>query len=261
MLIVALASLPFLYLIVRRPVQRRLALRNAARRPRETALVVLGALLGTAIMTGSFVVGDTFTSSIRRGAYEQLGPVDEVVTTAGLAPGAALRARLAGFTDADVDGLLPLTSASASIATVGAHRRAAPDSRLLETDFSAAHEFGGDPHATGISGATPAPGETAIGSDLARALHVRVGDHIEVFAYGASQSLRVTQVLPRRGVAGFWRGDEHTSDNAFVAPGTIAALLARGNPALGASPESTVLVSNRGGVLAGAGATQPVSHA
>src|SRR5439155_22747869 len=98
MLIVALLSLPFLYVLLRRPVLRRLAFRNAARRPRETALVILGSLLGTAIMTGSFVVGDTFTSSIRRGAYAQLGPIDEVVTGAGLAQGAGMRARLAGFT-------------------------------------------------------------------------------------------------------------------------------------------------------------------
>jgi len=34
MLIVALLSLPFLYIVLRRPVLRRLALRNAARRPR-----------------------------------------------------------------------------------------------------------------------------------------------------------------------------------------------------------------------------------
>src|SRR5437868_15337198 len=104
MLIVALISLPFLYLAVRRPILRRLAFRNAARRPRETALVILGSLLGTAIMTGSFVVGDTFTSSIRRGAYEQLGPIDEVVSASGLANGAAVRARLEGFRAADADG-------------------------------------------------------------------------------------------------------------------------------------------------------------
>ena len=94
-------------MLVRRPVLRRLALRNLVRRPRETMLVILGSLLGTAIMTGSFVVGDTFTSSIRRGAFEQLGPIDEVVSVGGLAEGAALRSRLAGFTDPDVDGVLP----------------------------------------------------------------------------------------------------------------------------------------------------------
>jgi putative ABC transport system permease protein len=261
MLIVALLSLPFLYVVVRRPVLRRLAFRNAARRPRETVLIVLGSLLGTAIMTGSFVVGDTFTSSIRRGAYDQLGPIDEVVTGAGLAQGAALRGRLAGFTNADVDGVLALTSADAAAATITAPRRAAPNTRLLETDFSAAREFGGDARATGISGETPGPGETAIGTDLAHELRVEPGDRIEVFAYGAAKKLEVTRVLPRRGVAGFWRGDENTSHNAFVAPGTIAGLLANGNASLGAPPQAMVLVSNRGGVIAGAETTAAVSRA
>src|ERR1700675_2096037 len=104
MIIVALLSLPFLFVLARKPVLRRLALRNAVRRPRETALVILGSLLGTAIMTGSFVVGDTFTSSIRRGAFDQLGPVDEVVSVNGLAAGASLRARFAGLRDPDIDG-------------------------------------------------------------------------------------------------------------------------------------------------------------
>src|SRR3989442_13222739 len=125
MIVVALLSLPFLFVLLRKPVLRRLALRNAIRRPRETALVILGSLLGTAIMTGSFVVGDTFTSSIRRGAYEQLGPIDEIVTGAGLAQGDAIRERLAGFRSADVDGTLPLTFANAAAATIGTPRRAA----------------------------------------------------------------------------------------------------------------------------------------
>ena len=89
MILVAVLSLPFLYVLARKPVLRRLALRNAVRRPRETGLVILGSLLGTAIMTGSFVVGDTFTASIRRGAYEQLGPIDEVVSVGRLADGQA----------------------------------------------------------------------------------------------------------------------------------------------------------------------------
>ena len=34
----------------------------------------------TKITPANVVVGDTFTSSIRRGAFEQLGPIDEVVS-------------------------------------------------------------------------------------------------------------------------------------------------------------------------------------
>ena len=39
LLLVVLVSLPFIAILVRRPVLRRLALRNAVRRPREAALV------------------------------------------------------------------------------------------------------------------------------------------------------------------------------------------------------------------------------
>ncbi len=258
MIVLALCSLPFLYVLVRRPVLRRLASRNIARRPRETVLVILGSLLGTAIMTGSFVVGDTFSSSIRRGAYEQLGPVDEVVSVAGLASGDALRARLAGFSSPHVDGVLPLTFAPATAATIGAARRAAPAAQLLETDFTAARRFGGDARATGISGPTPGTGQAAIGSDLAHALHVRRGARIEVFAYGATQQFTVTRVLPKRGVAGFWTGDSPVSDNVFVAPGTIARILARGSPGRGTPPQSAVHESNVGGVESGATLTAPV---
>jgi putative ABC transport system permease protein len=60
-----LFSLPFLFVLVRRPVLRRLAVRNAMRRPREAALVIVGAMLGAAIITGSFVVGDTLNRSTR----------------------------------------------------------------------------------------------------------------------------------------------------------------------------------------------------
>lgn len=255
--LVAILSLPFVLILVLSPVLRRLAIRNAVRRPRESLLVVLGSLLGTAIMTGSFVVGDTFDASIRAGAYEQLGPIDEIVSTSGLEGADELNARFEGFEHPDVDGVLSMTRASAASATTGEPRRAEPRVQLLETDFAKARVFGGDESATGIRGETPAPGEAAIVDDLARALDVGAGDEIEVFAYGTSKTLEVTDVLPRRGVAGFWRGPEATSRNVFVAPGTIAELFGAGG-GTGEPPESLVVVSNRGDVEGGAGLTDPV---
>jgi putative ABC transport system permease protein len=252
MIVVLVLSLPFLFILARKPVLRRIALRNAVRRPRETVLVVLGTLLGTAIMTGSFVVGDTFNASIRRVAHEQLGPIDEVVTLNG-------KTAFTAKPSNDVDGVLPLTLTRAAIATAGDHRYAAPKSQLLETDFAQANNFGGDAHATGISGATPKPGEAVIGADLARALHANPGDEIEAFAYGNTAKLRVAGVLPKKGVAGFWRGEETKANNAFVAPGTIAAL-AQGHAATAAPPQSLVLVSNRGGVESGDRLTNAVNQ-
>ena len=184
MILVALLSLPFLFVLVRKPVLRRLALRNVVRRPRETALVILGSLLGTAIMTGSFVVGDTFNASIRRTAYTQLGPVDEIVSANGLAAAPVLATRLGRLRDPSVDGTLAIVSTSASAASTTAPVRAAPKAQLLETDFAAARQFGGDPRATGISGPTPGAGEASVGSDLATALRVSTGDTLDAFAYG-----------------------------------------------------------------------------
>ncbi len=43
--------------LYRRPTFRRLAFRNALRRKNEAMLVVLGSLLGTAIVTSAFAVG------------------------------------------------------------------------------------------------------------------------------------------------------------------------------------------------------------
>ena len=95
MIIVAvLASMPFGWLLARHQTLRRLAQRNASRRPVEALLVVLGSMLGTAIITGSLVVGDTIDRSIRASAYDQLGPIDETVSAIGLESGATLVSRL-----------------------------------------------------------------------------------------------------------------------------------------------------------------------
>ena len=102
--------LPFVYVLVRRPILRRLALRNAVRRPREALLVVLGSLLGAAIITGSAVVGDTMNSSIRQVARQHLGPIDELVVARNVTQWRALSSRLRSLPPAQVDGVLPLAT-------------------------------------------------------------------------------------------------------------------------------------------------------
>jgi putative ABC transport system permease protein len=258
-------SLPFLYLLVRRPVLRRLALRNAARRPRETALVVLGALLGTAIITSSYVVGDTLRASIRRSAYTQLGPVDELVaTTADHGPAVVAAVRRANLPA--VDGVLPLTTLQASVSSTGPDVKAEPRAQVIETDFTAARAFGGNPAATGISGSTPAPGEAVVGEDLAQTLDVRAGDDVVVHAFGTQQPLRVTRIVPRIGVAGLLTldGANLASPNIFVAPGTIAALQKNATTAhsnAASQVVSLVAVSNDGNVVNGVQHTPEVSQA
>src|SRR2546423_6699963 len=133
--IVLLFSLPFLFLLARRPVLRRLAVRNASRRPRETALVLLGSLLGTAIITGSLIVGDTLGASIRRGAFTQLGPVDESVIMNDPAAAATAEQRITALKSRDIDGVLPVTTITVAAATTGGNPNAEPAASMLEIDF------------------------------------------------------------------------------------------------------------------------------
>ena len=246
--------------VVGSPVLRRLALRNASRRPREALLVVLGSLLGTAIITGSLVVGDTLKASIRRSAFTQLGPVDEVVRTSGPEVAATAEAAARALPGGDVDGVLRLVSLNTSVAA-GGQQRAEPHANVYEVDFGAGRRFGGDVDATGLEGETPLPGQAVVGEDLAEALNVRAGQRVVVHAYGTSVELEVRRQVPRLGIAGLSFGQASESPNLFVTPGTIARLQGRGSTGQGSPPSSLVLVSNRGGVIEGADRSDSVTPA
>src|SRR6185369_1567463 len=84
-----------MFIAVFRPVLRRLAVRQVGRRPAETVLVIIGSLLGTALIVASLTVGDSFNRSVRDAEYQTLGPVDEEVRTPTAAMGAGAASRLA----------------------------------------------------------------------------------------------------------------------------------------------------------------------
>src|SRR5262245_44687589 len=149
-LLAGLLLVPIAHDVVARPTFRRLALRNAVRRPGEATLVIIGSLLGTAIITASVVVGDTVTASLPAEARLRLGPLDEAVEVTDLAELSALQAAIADDPPAGVDGTLPLVAAPGAAANDDPDQpRAAPSVALLETDFDAARAFGPDEHITG----------------------------------------------------------------------------------------------------------------
>lgn len=269
MIVLALLAAPVaaiagisLFDLAARPTFRRLALRNIARRKGEAVLVVLGSLLGTAIITASFVVGDTLDASIRDQARTQLGPIDHVVVTPDIgqlpAIEEALSDRVAGTT-----GTLTMVQTEATVATpAGDDRRAQPRARVLEVDVAAARAFGADPEATGFAGevTTPDPGQVLLGADLATDLAAEPGDIVEVFAYGTSITLEVVGTVPRLGVAGYHPGQGSRSPVAFVAPGTLADLAADGEAAGAAPPRGIVAVTTGEGVFGGVDRSEAVAE-
>jgi len=260
MLAVLVLSFPFLYMLVRKPVLRRLAVRNASRRPRETMLVILGSLLGTAIITSSGLVGDTLATSVKQGAFTHLGPIDEIVQTSAPGAGASIQTAIEGLRSPDIDGVLPMTASQAAVVVgQGTSRKAEPHVGVFEVDFALARQFGNQPDAVGLNGATPTGQSVVINSDLANRLGVKAGANVTIAAYGASIPVKVARILPRKGIAGFGFGFSSASPNLFVPLGTFARVAASLPPAAKAAPPVTyIAVSNRGDVLGGPKLTKKV---
>jgi putative ABC transport system permease protein len=243
---------------LRRRNLRRMALRNMVRRPTEALLVVVGAALGTAIITSAFIVGDTFDASIRDFGRTDYGPIDESVDVSDVSQLDAVTAVVADDPIEGTDGVLPIVTAQAAVRAAG---QAEPSVQVAELDFDAARAFGGDEAATGLADAGPTPrgDEVVVNRRLADKLDVVNGDTIEVFAYGQTRSMTVRTVTPQVGLAGYAA--------LYVAPGTIAGLSgAASGSAPGASsgaepPMGQVLVSNHGGVFDGASHTEAVERA
>jgi putative ABC transport system permease protein len=247
------AAAVLLVLAIRAPVLRRLALRQVARRGTECALVVIGSMLGTAIIVGSLVVGDTLGFSVRQVAYRTLGPVDERVVSSDAQLGQAVADRLGVLArDGDVDGVL-----SGVVAQAPAHRRteglvvAEPRVLAFDVDFTSATRFGGAAGASGISGAAPAPGHAVVNQPFADALSLGAGDSVSLYLPGGTEQLVVDRVVAARGLAGTGFGS-NTNRNVFLAPGTLRA-------ATGETVHRVTWVSNRGSTEEGADLTATVT--
>ncbi|MET9654247.1 FtsX-like permease family protein [Streptomyces sp. NPDC006460] len=251
-----LAFAALVLVAVRQPVSRRLAFRQVARRRTEAALVIGGSMLGTAIVIGALVVGDTLNFSVRQEAYRTLGPVDERIVAPPGPTGRAVTERLAVLADdPDVDGVLSARATQASAVSGAADRRTA-EPRVLawQMDFGDASRFGSPGGDSGLGGPNPKPGQVVVNEPLARSLDLGTGDPITLYLFGAPGTYRVERVVPEQGLAGVGLGGRLNRD-VFLPPGTLDAA-AR---AAGAEPRSVTFVSNRGGVERGEALTDRVT--
>lgn len=245
------------FLVVARPVLRRLALRQVLRRPTESMLVVVGSLLGTTLIVASLVVGDSLDRSVRQVAYDVLGPVDEYVQVTDPALGSQVSIRLSQLTlDPRVDGVLEVHGDRAAITrTVDGRTIAEPRALIWETDLGEAADFGGRGK-SGLEVADPGQDGVVINENLAKSLRAREGDTLNLFLYGRAVPVVVRDVVPATGIAGMGAGASENR-NAFVPRGTLqGAALGSGQ-----GPSTTVLVSNRGDVEGGVGLTDQVRAA
>ena len=216
-----------------------MALRNIGRRRAEATLVIAGALLGTAIITSSIVVGDVIEGSFADVARTRYGPIDITVTSE--------RAALVDVEKAvnqdqirGIDGLLAVTTATATV-EAPSEGKAVPQVQVVELDLAAARNFGSDPRITGVADAgSLGAGQVIINQRIAGELGAVAGEGLRLHAYGSAVDLSIARVVPEVGLAGY--------GGALVAPNVIATL-AEDASAVTLPPRNTLLVSVDGGVM------------
>ncbi len=215
----------------------RMALRNIRRRRAEAVLVVAGALLGTAVITSSLVVGDVIEGSFADAARITLGPVDLTVTPNATATFEDVDAAVRAAAVDGVDGLLSATTSTASL-EAPEHGTAAPQIAVVELDVEEAQAFGPDVAISGLAGVeAPGAAEILVNAATAERLDVTAGDQLRVHAYGQAVDLVVSQIVAEVGLAGY--------GGAIVAPGTFGSLADAG----AAAPRTELLVSVDGAIF------------
>ncbi|HEX2376540.1 MAG TPA: FtsX-like permease family protein [Gaiellales bacterium] len=258
MLAAALASVAVV--AVRNRVFLRLGIRNAERRPGRSALIIVGLMLGTAIIAAALATGDTMTQTIRSSAVSALGQTDELVSARGATAnveaqsGAATGVRY--FPQADyaavkravagsdlVDGVAPAIIEPVAAQNPAA-RRNEPQVTLFASDGAALRGFGAITALDGraVSLSALAPGWIYLNRDGADKLGASAGDTLRVFAGRSAAEVRVKAVVSFDGAG---------SDGAAVLMPLAAAQELLGQP----GRIKYVLVSNHGGATSGVAAT------
>ena len=233
-----------------------LGVRNVPRRRGQTVLIVLGLMLATVIFSASLATGDTMTHSVRVLALRSLGNVDETVTAAALDPSgrpayfdAAVAGRVRGaLAGAPVDGVSPAIRETVPV-VAAASGLSEPAVDVLGLDESTLAGFDRPTGSGGVLGlAALAPGDVYVSAELASRLEVQAGDTLLAYLGATPTTLRVAGVY----TAGAYPAGERSA----------ALPLAQLQAATGhVGQVNTVLVSNRGGAIAGAASSDAVLRA
>jgi putative ABC transport system permease protein len=210
-----------LVLMVRRPVLFKMGARNFVRHRTHSALVVAGLLIGTSIIAGAMVTGDSIDNFIVKTTYDSLDLIDVTVE----APNEAYFNETI-FTEinadanvaAHADGIAPTIVAYASIEDVQSGQY---ESSVTVVGFDPAHDgdFGAFELESGgtATGADLLPTEIYLNENAAEKLNAQAGHTVMLRylpvgdTYGHVSTFTVKQVVLDEG-----KGNFQTMPNVFV---------------------------------------------
>ncbi len=254
----------------RRPVLLSLALRQVPRRPAQTALIVVGLMISTTLITASLATGDTLTYSLRSAAVAEIGRLDVVITYSNVArlanqalasgdPFAQVspfpfatyeRLRDARATDPvlsrDVTGMTPALWLTCRAVDLTSKQGAGAAIRGIPPDHDRAFGDLVSLDGTRIDLGQLAPGEAVLNASGATTLAARVGDDVTCTGATTAHRFRIAAIAAATGLG-------TGSTVAFTVPlSHVQASLGTQAAAGIANPVNQVWVTLRGTELSSA---------
>jgi len=256
-LILFVVALVTIYLGFRHRLAFRIAIRNVRRGRARTALLIAGLLVGTTIISGSLIVGDTVQTLTYHYVYLGAGYVDESIAARSATGGAAY------YPYSVYDDVVNLTAGSSQIAGItpmivdaaSVYDRSSgvpeTDLNLIGVNGNQSTHLGAFVADNGTTIAGPAPGSVLLDDQAASALNASAGD--SVIVYGISSAPLVVQAVVQDNVRGAFITAGLTPGNVFVTLSTAQAIENQtGNI-------NYIAVTNTGSQVAGATASSSVS--
>jgi putative ABC transport system permease protein len=177
-----LALLAIAAIALRHRILAVMAWRNTQRRPRQSLLVVLGLLVGTAIISGALVAGDSMEYAIVEATYDAFVDIDHLVFLDGynFFPQSVARSLAQDpilMREADAVGANILWGTAVSNLDRGAYE---PTVRLVGFDPAESPPWAPFREASGrtLDGRNLRPDEVILHRDLAEKIGARVGDRL-----------------------------------------------------------------------------------
>ncbi len=222
LMILLAASLGVVLLIaIRRPLLVRMGLRNAIRRPAQTALIVVGLMLSTLIISAAFSTGDTVGYSVTNEIYGSLRGVDYLVgfdsennavprDQAYLTEDFVTSVRDEFANDPEIDGVSGLLAETLPILNEG-DRLSQPQGGFIGIDVDTVGDFEAlrdlDDNVIGAEALTG--NQTFITERLSEQIEASVGDELTVFVNNEPTTFQVAAIIKDTSVSsqGFLQGD------------------------------------------------------
>jgi putative ABC transport system permease protein len=195
----------------------RMSIRNIIRRPGTTALVVGGLMVGTAIISASFVVGDTMNNMITDQVTKGMGQVDfelqsdnvgtvQFYNSSQIAP---LAANISSTQHVRAVDTLILTSVSVRDSRTLLF---SPSVTLMGVDDKLLSDFGG---LVGQDGSpitsAPAAGTAIINQKAAVDMDAHEGDQVVLYYQGVPMNVTIGKIVTAGGFGGF-----NSNSNVFM---------------------------------------------